>query len=368
MIVNFTNLQKLIPQRKKIFLSIISNINKNKFIGGDQIEILKKNFGKFLGCKYVIPVANGTDALEIAVKSLNLPIGSEVIVPVNSWISSASCVVQNNLKVVFCDINLEDYSILISDLKKKITKKTKCIIPVHLYGNPANMKEIIKIAKKKKLKVIEDSSQAHGAKIDGKCVGTFGDLGTFSFFPGKNIGAFGDAGCIVTNSAKLNEFCLRYSNHGALKKYDHKFVGRNSRLDVFNATVLIEKIKNYRKVISKRLELSKVYDQKFKKNKNITTFKYKKNLTYVFHQYVIKVNSKFRNDLIKYLSKRNIQTMIHYPYMLNELKFFNFNKKLKNANNLGNKILSLPISEEHTKKEINYVADQVNTFFRNIKI
>ena len=366
MYVNFTNLQKLVPNKKKVISLIHDNINNNQFIGGKQIELFKKKFKDFLNCKYVIPVANGTDALEIALKSLNLPTGSEVIVPSNSWISTASCVIQNNLKIVFCDVNLDDYSISIDDLKKKITKKTRCIIAVHLYGNPANMLSINKIIKKKNIKVIEDCAQAHGSTINKKAVGTFGDLGTFSFFPGKNIGAFGDAGCIVTNSSKLNEFCLRYSNHGALKKYDHKFVGRNSRLDVFNATVLIEKINNYQKVISKRLKLSKIYDKKFKNNNNIITFKYKDNSTYVFHQYVIRVDSKFRDKLINYLSQKKIQTMIHYPYMLNELSFFKYKKKLLNTLNLGKKILSLPISEEHTEKEIKYVADHVNFFFKKI--
>jgi dTDP-4-amino-4,6-dideoxygalactose transaminase len=364
MIVNFTNINKLFIKKKDIINKISKNIDTNQFIGGKQLETFKNQFKNFLGCKYVIPVANGTDALEIALKSLNLPEGSEVIVPANSWISSASCVIQNNLKLVFCDVDLCDYSISIHDLNKKITKKTKCIIPVHLYGNPANMIEIIKLAKKKKIKVIEDCSQAHGSSISEKFVGTFGDLGTYSFFPSKNIGALGDAGCIVTNNYKLNEFCQRYANHGALKKYDHKFVGRNSRLDVINATVLIEKIKNYKKVMSKRLQLSKIYDEKFKNNKNIITFKYKKKYCYSFHQYVIRVSPKNRNRLKNYLLKKKIETMIHYSYMLNELKFFKYKKKLKNAHCLGDKILSLPISEEHSKKEVNYVADQVNLFFQ----
>ena len=155
-----------------------------------------------MGSKFCVSVANGTDALEIAINSLNLKRGSEIIVPNNTWISTAEAVISNGHKVIFCDVNLDDYSICLEDLKKKINKKTKAIVAVHLYGNPADMVKIKKIIKNKNIKIIEDCAQAHGTKIKNKHVGTFGDIGTFSFFPGKNLGAFGDAGAIITNSKK----------------------------------------------------------------------------------------------------------------------------------------------------------------------
>ena len=366
--IKFTNLYKLAPNKKKLFNSIKKNIVGSKFIGGDIIKEFCNVFKKFVKVKYVVPVANGTDALEIAIQSLDLPKNSEIIVPVNTWISTAEAVVTNSMKVVFCDINLDDYTINIEDLKKKITKKTKCIIPVHLYGNPADMFKIKKIAKEKKIKIIEDCAQAHGSKIYNKHVGTFGDIGTFSFFPGKNIGAFGDAGCIITNNKKIYNYCRRISNHGALNKYDHKHSGRNSRMDVFNATVLIEKIKKYKIVIKKRNLIAKYYNDSLKKNKSIELFKLKDKHTYSYHQYVIRVNKKYRDKLINFLKKNKIDTMIHYPYMLNELSFFKYKKRFKNSNQLGKKILSLPVSEEHTKKEINYVTNKINSFFqKNIK-
>lgn len=362
--IKFTNLYKLIPQKKKINLKIKLLIKNANFVGGKDVKLFEKNFAKFVGSKYCISVGNGTDALEIALQSLNLKKGSEVIVPNNTWISTAEAVIANNLKVVFCDVNLDDYSICLKDLKKKVNKKTKAIIAVHLYGNPANTLAIKKITKGKKIKLIEDCAQAHGAKLNNSHVGTTGDLGTFSFFPGKNIGAFGDAGAIVTNSKKIADYCLRARNHGALKKYDHLFSGRNSRLDTINAAILNIKLDNYKKVINKRNENAKIYFNELKDINNLILFKLDKKNTHSFHQFVVR--TKNRNKLMNFLKIRGIETMIHYPYMLNELKFFQNKKKLSKSYNLGKKILSLPISEEHTAKEIRHVCSVVKIFFKAI--
>ena len=361
--VKFTDLYRLIPQKKKIISKILSLITNANFIGGKNLLEFEKNFAKYVGAKYCVGLGNGSDALEIAVKSLNLKKNSEIIVPVNTWISTAEAVTNNGYKLVFCDINLEDYSICINDLKKKINSKTGAVIPVHLYGNPSNVPEIKKLIKNKKIKIIEDCAQAHGSKIKNKHVGTFGEIGTFSFFPGKNLGAFGDAGAIVTNSKEIYEYTMRARTHGAIKKYDHKFSGRNSRLDNIQSSVLNIKLKNYNNVIKKRNKLAKIYFKSFSSIKDLKTFKLKNNFTYAFHQFVIRVNAK-RDILKKYLNKNNINTMIHYPYMLNELKFFPKGKKILNSKNLGKKILSLPISEEHSEKEIYYVAKKIKEFFR----
>ena len=332
--INFTNLYKLIPQKKKILNKINFIIKNSKFIGGDIVESFEKKFSNFVGSKYCVTVGNGTDALEIAVRSLKLKKGSEIIVPVNTWISTAEAVVNNGFKLVFCDINLSDYTICTEDLKKKITSKTRAVIPVHLYGNPSNMKVLKKICKKK-IYVIEDCAQAHGSKIGNKHVGTFGDIGTFSFFPGKNLGAFGDGGAIVTNSKKIYEYCLRSRNHGASKKYDHLFSAGNSRLDSIQAAVLDVKLDNYKKVIKKRNLLANIYFRELSKLKNLSLIKKDKNKIYSFHQFVIKLEK--RNKLIRYLKKNKIDTMIHYPYMLNELKFFPNSSSLKKSRNLGKK-------------------------------
>jgi len=362
MSVNFTNLYKLIPEKKKILRKINTLIRNSKFIGGKEVKIFENNFSSFVKAKYCITVGNGTDALEIALMSLNLKKGSEVIVPNNTWISTAEAVINNNYKIVFCDVNLNDYSLCLNDLKKKITTKTSAIMVVHLYGNPADMSKIKELTKKKNIKIIEDCAQAHGTKYKNKHVGTFGDVGTFSFFPGKNLGAFGDGGAIVTNSKKIFEYCLRARNHGALLKYDHKFAGRNSRLDTIHAEVLNIKLKNYNKnVLKKRNILAKRYFEKLKKINEIKLFKLDKKNVSSFHQFVIR--TKKRNQLIDFLTKKKIQTMVHYPYMLSEMKFFNYKKNFKNSKNLGKFILSLPISEEHSLKEIDYVSKSIKDFF-----
>jgi len=360
--IKFTDLYKLAPDKKKITNKINYLIRNNKFIGGDEVLNFEKEFSKFTGSKYCISVANGTDALYLAIKTLKLKNECEAIVPVNTWISTAEAVVNAGLKVVFCDINLDDYSIDLNDLKRKITKKTRIILPVHLYGNPTDITKIKKIIKNKEIKIIEDCAQAHGSKIKKKHVGTFGDIGTFSFFPGKNLGCFGDGGGIITNNKKYYEFLMRLRNHGAIGKYDHKFSGFNSRLDTIQAAILRIKLKHYKKVLKKRNYLASIYFKKLKNINEISTFKLNKKFFSSFHQFVIRTN--YRNELQKYLSKNKIQTMIHYPYMLNDLDFFNYKKKMINSYKLGNKILSLPISEEHSKKEILYICKKIDSFFK----
>ena len=195
-------------------------------------------------------------------------------------------------------------------------------------------------------------------------MGTFGDVGTFSFFPGKNLGGFGDGGAIITNSKKIYDYSARARSHGAKKKYDHKFSGRNSRLDSIQSAVLNIKLKNYKSVLSIRNKLAKVYFSKLQYLDEVKTFKINKKNQYSFHQFVIR--TKKRNMLQKYLAKNKIDTMIHYPYMLNEVSFFP-KKALKNSRNLGDKILSLPISEEHSIKEIEFVSKKIIEFFDNNK-
>tara|TARA_B100000674_G_C37891654_1_gene939290 strand:+ start:338 stop:1432 length:1095 start_codon:yes stop_codon:yes gene_type:complete len=359
--VKFTDLYKLIFKKKEIFSKTKYLIKNSKFSGGDEVLKFEKNFKKFTGSKFCVSVGNGTDALEIAIKSLNLKKNSEIIVPVNTWIATAEAVVSNGYKVKFCDVNLNDYSICLKDLKNKITKKTSAIIAVHLYGIATNILEIKKIIKKKNIKIIEDCAQAHGTRLNKSHVGKLGDVGTFSFFPGKNLGAFGDGGAIVTNSKKIYNYCLRSRNHGALKKYDHKFSGRNSRLDTIQAAILRIKLKDYNKVLKVRNEYARIYFKLLSNIKNLTLLHLNNKNTHCFHQFVIRTNK--RNELMKYLKKNKIQTMIHYPYMLNELKFFKSKEKLKNSYLLGKKILSLPISEDHTKKQILYVANKIKKFY-----
>jgi dTDP-4-amino-4,6-dideoxygalactose transaminase len=368
-IIKFTDLYKANKFKAKDIHNIIIGgirnlIKQNSFVGGKEVLNFEKNFAKFTNSKYCISVGNGTDALEIAIESLNLKKGSEVIVPTNTWISTAEAVTRNGLKVVFCDVCLKDYSIDLDDLKKKISNRTSAIMVVHLYGYPASIKKIKKITNNYKIKIIEDCAQAQGSKIENKHVGTFGDIGTFSFFPGKNLGAYGDGGAIITNRVDLKKKCELLRNHGAYKKYDHQFPGRNSRLDTIQAYILSTKLRYYIKKLQKRNQLANIYLKELKNTNGIYLPKlnFKKNYN-SFHQFVIRLEC--RDELQDYLKKTGIDTMIHYPYMLNELKFYKKNKgsvEIKNARNLGNKILSLPITEDHTKKEIVYVCKKIKEF------
>ena len=362
--IKFHNIYKGLSNKKKIERKIISLVRSNSFIGGKPVDEIEKKFAKFTQSKYCISVGNGTDALEIALEALKIKKGSEVIVPVNTWISTAEIVLRNGLKLVFCDINLDDYSINLQDLKKKINKKTKVIIPVHLYGNPSDMINIVKLAKNN-IKIIEDCAQAHGAKINNKHVGTFGEFGTFSFYPGKNLGAFGDGGCIITNNKKHADLCQRIRNHGSLQKYDHTIVGRNSRLDTIQSAILSLRLDHYNKALQKRNYLASIYDKKLKKIIELELPIKKDKMYSAYHQYVIRTNK--RDKLRDYLKSKEIETMVHYPYMLSELKIFKNSKgfkNLKNSKNLGKKILSLPISEEHSLKEINFIIEAIKSFFK----
>ena len=229
--------------KKQIDKNLGEVIENSSFIGGSFIKKFEYSFSKFCESKYCLGVGNGTDAIEIAIQALNLPKNSEIIVPANTFIATAEAVIRSGNKVIFADVNYSNHLIDTQKLEKKITKRTSAIIPVHLYGQSCDMENLIKLIKKYKLKLIEDCSQAHGAMYKKKHVGTFGDFGTFSFYPGKNLGGFGDGGCIITNNNKLYLKCKRIANHGRLKKFDHNLVGRNSRLDNLQASILLEKIK-----------------------------------------------------------------------------------------------------------------------------
>jgi dTDP-4-amino-4,6-dideoxygalactose transaminase len=350
--------------RKDIFKSIKSTIKKSTFIGGENVVKFENKFKKIHNIKYCLGVANGTDALEIAIESLNLKKNSEVLLPVNTWISTAEAVVKNNLKLKFVDIDKNTFLISTEDIKKKITKNTSAIIPVHLYGQSCEMNEILTIANKNKLKIIEDCAQAHLAEYKSKKVGTFGHISCFSFFPGKNLGAMGDAGAILTNSIRLFKKCKMIANHGGLKKNSHIIVGRNSRLDNLQAGILNIKLTELNKWTSQRIKNAKFYENYLKKNNNILLPFRKKYNKHVYHLFVVLVNK--RNKLINYLKKNKIQTNIHYPKILTQVPAFkkdhkkNFNN---NAKNVSKKILSLPIGEHLKKNEIRKISKIINKFY-----
>ena len=355
--IPFVDLKAQYQSIKSEIDSAIQNvINETAFIKGKYVQTFEEEFTKAYGVKHMVSCANGTDAIYIALKSLGIGIGDEVITTALSWISTSETISQTGANVVFVDIDPDYYTVDVNKIEKKITEKTKAIIPVHLYGHPVNMTEIMAIAKKYKLKVIEDCAQAHFAHWKGQNVGTFGDAGTFSFFPGKNLGAYGDAGCIVTNDDKLSKIARMLANHGALKKHHHEFEGINSRLDGLQAAILSVKMRYINNWTELRIQRAEVYNDLFAE-KNIILPTVHPLAKHVFHLYVIRSDN--RNDLQSHLNNHGISTGIHYPTALPYLGAYKYLKHTPEdfpvAFEYSNKILSLPIYPELTTESQKYI-------------
>ena len=352
-------------QDKNLHISIIKDIKKifkkGDFILGNDVTKFENKFSNFCNSKYSIGCANGTDALTIALKSLNLKKNSEVIIPAMTYCSTAFSVINANLKPVLVDTEFMKSTIDILQIKKKINKKTKVIMPVHLYGSVVNIKEIKKIIKNKNIFIIDDCAQAHGAKdIYGKKVGSLADISTFSLYPGKNLGAYGDAGVITTNNKKFYRIVKKIRNLGSEVKFKHNLVGMNSRLDSIQSIILNHKLKQLPKLNSKRRKIASEYDNKII-NKKIEKLRYSK--FSIYHQYVLIV--KKRNEFIKYLKKAKIQYGFHYPYAIHQLdalkKYFQ-KEKFPNSEMLAKYGISIPIDPNLSKKKVNYIIGKLNSF------
>jgi dTDP-4-amino-4,6-dideoxygalactose transaminase len=341
------------------YLSIKSEIDKaialvieqTAFIGGDYVKKFEQDFGAYLNTSNVLGCANGTDSIEILLKSFKIGAGDEVIVPAVSWISTSEAVGSVGAVPVFVDVD-QDGLIRADLIEKSITSKTKCIIPVHLYGNSVDMTAVMKIAKSNNLLVLEDCAQAHGARHKNQIVGTIGDCSSFSFYPGKNLGAYGDAGRMI-------------SNHGQKTKHDHHFEGRNSRLDGLHAAVLSVKLKHLNAWTKKRVENASLYRDLLADLKQIKLPPVKLDDSHVYHLFVIQTES--RDELATFLKTRGIDTAIHYPTPLPYLKAYNGTVDSKvsfpEAKRFTSEILSLPMYPELTKDEIEYIAGSVKMFF-----
>ncbi len=344
--------------------AIAQVINETAFIKGRFVKEFETLYSKANNVKHTISCGNGTDAIYIALKSLDIGPGDEVITTALSWISTSETITQTGAKVVFVDIDPNYYTIDPNKIEEKITKNTKAIIPVHIYGQPAPMDKINLIAKNYNLKIIEDCAQAHFAEYKNQIVGTIGDIGTFSFFPGKNLGAYGDAGGIITNDDHLAEKMRLYANHGALKKHHHQIEGINSRLDGLQAAILITKLPHILNWNNNRRKHARNYTNLLQ-NSNILTPEINLDANHVFHLYVIQHDE--RDKLQIYLNNNGISTGIHYPTALPFLKAYKYlghsSKDFPNAFNAQNKILSIPIFPELSNKQLNYIVDKINSFF-----
>jgi len=349
--------------KDKIDKAIQNVINDTAFIKGKYVQKFEDEYAEAYGVKHVISCGNGTDAIYITLKALGIGVGDEVITVSNTWISTSETITQSGAKVVFVDIEPDYYTIDTDKIEEKITKNTKAIIPVHLYGHPANMTKIMTIAKKYKLKVIEDCAQAHFAEWGGKKVGTMGIAGTFSFFPGKNLGAYGDAGCIVTNDDKLAEKVRMFANHGALKKHSHEFEGINSRLDGLQAAILSVKLKYIHEWTELRIRHAKKYSELLFGIDKIVTPLTRQDAKHVFHLYVIRAQQ--RSEVQTYLKNKGISTGIHYPTPLPFLKAYKYlahkPADFPVAYRYMDRILSIPMFPELSEANINFISETIKT-------
>ncbi len=351
--IKFCDVKKNYNKYKDEINDRINNIMINgQYIEGPDVNMFENNFAKYIGVKHCIGVGNGTDALIIAIKALNLPEGSEIIIPGNTYIATALAVVNNNMKLVLADI---DENMMICNLENHITSKTKALIVVHMYGIPQNMDMICSFCKKYNLYLIEDCAQAHGAMMNNMKVGSFGDISCFSFYPTKNLGACGDAGCIVTNNDKINNYIRKYKNFGSIVKNNHEIIGINSRLDTIQAAILDVKLKYLDNDNQLRKQNASYYYDLLKDNKKIVLIKNDG----VHHLFIIR--TEYRKELILHLKYNNIETAIHYPKAICDMDIFSTNYTM-NCHDLSNEILSLPMYPELTYDEIKYICDKINSF------
>ncbi len=338
-------------------------ISNTSFIGGKEVDEFEKAFASYLSVKHCIGCANGTDSLEIILKAWNIGHGDEVLVPAISWISTSESVSSVGATPVFVDIDPNYYTIDPKKIEAKISSKTKAIIPVHLYGQACDMDELMSLADKYNLMVLEDCAQAHGAKWKGKLVGTIGHAGSFSFYPGKNLGAYGDAGAMVTNDEALAQELRKISQHGQQGKHNHVIEGRNSRLDGLQAAILSAKLPYLKLWTERRQQIAEWYKE-FLKPDSIVLPEINQFGNHVFHLFVIRSNN--REKLMAYLMSKGVNVAIHYPKALPFLTCYKHRGFQEDdfpvASCYQNEILSLPLFAELTIDEVKYVAQMINDF------
>jgi len=350
--------------KSEIDAAIAEVIAESAFIRGPQVERFEKEWAKTLGVKHCVSCANGTDALYIAMRALGVKPGDEVITTAHSWISTSETITQAGGRVVFCDTDNETFTIDPALIEAKITSATVGIIPVHLYGQPADMDPIMAIARKHNLWVIEDSAQAHTARYKGRLVGTFGDAATFSFYPGKNLGAYGDAGCVVTNDDHLAEWAAAFARHGG--KGEHVMEGICSRMDGLQAAIPNVKLPHLPAWIEARRRVAVRYDELLREVGDVVTPKVAPDRNHVYHLYVIRTQE--RDALRQHLTNAGIVTVLNYP---KALPFYPAYANLGHvpedfpvAYSNQSRILSLPIYPEMSEEVIAYVVERIGSFFQ----
>jgi dTDP-4-amino-4,6-dideoxygalactose transaminase len=351
--------------KEEVDRAISEVIATSAFIGGRHVDGFEKAFARFCAAKHCISVGNGTDALFIALKVLGIGRGDEVITVANSFIATSEAITMTGARVVFVDIDSKTYNIDVGKIEEKINSKTRAIVPVHLYGQPADMEPILRLAEKYSLKVVEDAAQAHGALYRGQPVGTIGDIGCFSFYPGKNLGAYGDGGAIVTNGDAVALKARMFANHGRVEKYDHEMEGVNSRLDGLHAAILAVKLRHLSNWTEQRIKNAKLYTRALEGTRVITPVEIP-DVKSVYHLYVVRVPDGNRDKMRDHLKFQGIATGIHYPIALPNLKAYSYldhrEGDFPEATKASQEILSLPMFPELDQTQIAHIVQAIKEF------
>ena len=359
---------KIKPQVDQAINDVLSS---TQFINGEHVKSFQNELAAYLNVKHVITCANGTDALQISMMALGLKPGDEIITPSFTYIATTEVIGLLGLKPVFVDCDPENFNISVDEVEKAITKKTKAIVPVHLFGQSSDMKSIMSLAKKYNLFVIEDNAQAIGSNYLGfnqaQKTGTIGNIGCTSFFPSKNLGCFGDGGAMMTNDHELAKKLRMIANHGQSKRYYHDIVGCNSRLDNIQAAVLRIKLKELDQYILNRQKAANYYDQNLKDLDQLTLPFRNLDSNHIFHQYTLKLDdSILRDELIQYLADKNIPAMVYYPVPAHRQKMFskipNSCGNMKVTNWLSSRVFSLPMHTELSTLQQDYIIENISNF------
>ncbi len=353
--------------------AVFSVLESSSFIKGDEVKVFESRLAEFLGVKHVITCANGTDALQIALMSLDLKPGDEIITTSFTFIATAEVIALLKLKPVFVDVHPDNFLIDEEKIEAKITSKTKAMIPVHLFGQCVNIERLVSLAQKHNLYIIEDSAQALGADFSffdsrKSKAGTIGNIGTTSFFPSKNLGCFGDGGALFTNDDILAEKIRSISNHGMKIRYYHDMIGINSRLDTLQAAILNVKLKYLDDYNKERQRAADFYDQRFKECRNLSIPKRNLNSTHIFHQYTLIMDRDENEKIVEFLKVKDIPAMIYYPVPIHLQKAYQYlgykEGDLPITEALCKKVFSLPMHTELTIEQQNIIIENVLNYFR----
>lgn len=357
--------------QKEVDSAMAEVIHRSAFINGPAVKDFQKSLETYLGVKHVIPCANGTDALQVALMALGLKEGDEVITSTFTFIATVEVIALLKLKPVLVDVDPHTFTLLPNEVEAAVTDKTKAVIPVHLFGQGADMTQLMAIANKHNLFVVEDNAQALGSDYSYRNkntkLGTIGHIGCTSFFPSKNLGCFGDGGACCTNDDELAALMRMIINHGAKKKYCHQVIGVNSRLDTLQAAVLKVKLPQLDDFIKRRRKAADFYDGAFKDHPVIQIPARTQESVHTFHQYTLKVKNGKRDALQTHLKEKGIPSMVYYPVPLHRQEAFeqftSNTQKLSNAETLSKEVLSLPMHTELDEEQLNNITDAILAFF-----